>query len=86
MIQSTYSPRTEVTGTAIGDKISVVVTCEGKVKRIQIDPALIQSEGLEMALDGVAAATNSALEAADKLVESEIAKVTGGIKLPGMSA
>ena len=39
-----------------------------------------------MALDGITAATNSALEAADKLVEAEIAKVTGGIKLPGMQA
>ena len=75
----------EVTGTAIGDKITVVVTCEGKVCRISIDPELLASEGLEMALDGVAAATNSALEAADKLVEAEISKVTGGIKIPGMT-
>ena len=32
----------EVTATAIGDKISVVVTCEGKVRRIAVDPELIQ--------------------------------------------
>jgi DNA-binding YbaB/EbfC family protein len=74
----------EVTGTAIGDKISVSVTCEGKVRRITIDPEFLKSEGLELALDGVVAATNSALEAADKLVEAEVAKVTGGVKLPGM--
>jgi DNA-binding YbaB/EbfC family protein len=73
----------EVTGTAIGDKISVVVTCAGKVRHITIDPEFLKSEGLEMALDGVVAATNSALEAADKLVEAEVSKVTGGIKLPG---
>lgn len=75
----------EVTGTAIGEKVSVVVSCEGKVRRITIDPAFLESEGLELALDAVVAATNTALEAADKLVESEIAKVTGGLKIPGMN-
>jgi DNA-binding YbaB/EbfC family protein len=74
----------EVTGSSAGDKIAVVVTCEGKVSRITVDPQFLASEGLEMTLDAVAAATNSALEAADKLVESEVAKVTGGMKIPGI--
>ncbi len=37
-----------------------------------------------MALDAVVAATNAALDTADKLVDAEITKVTGGMKLPGM--
>jgi len=74
----------EVTGTSAGDKISVVVTCEGKVRRINVDPEFVASEGLEMTLDAVVAATNAALESADKLVETEINKITGGIKIPGM--
>ena len=76
----------EVTGSAAGEKVGVVVTCEGKLRSIRIDPEFLASEGLEMALDAVVAATNSALESADKLVEGEIAKVTGGIKIPGMHA
>lgn len=75
----------EVTGTAVSDKVSVVVSCEGKVRSITIDPEFLKSEGLEMALNAVVAAANTALEAADKLVEAEIAKVTGGIKIPGMT-
>ncbi|MGK3989593.1 YbaB/EbfC family nucleoid-associated protein [Sorangium sp. So ce291] len=74
----------EVSATAAGDKVTVVVSCEGKLRRIDVDPAFLASEGLEMALDSIVAATNSALDTADKLVESEIAKVTGGVKLPGM--
>jgi DNA-binding YbaB/EbfC family protein len=74
----------EITGSAAGDKVSVVVTCEGKMRSITIDPEFLAGEGLEMALDAVVAATNSALETADKLVEAEINKVTGGIKIPGM--
>ncbi len=75
----------EVTATAAGDKVSVVVTCEGKVRRVQIDDAFLAAEGLEMALDAVVAAANSALEEADKLVDAEVSKVTGGIKLPGVT-
>ena len=74
----------EITGSAAGDKVSVVVTCEGKMRSITIDPEFLAGEGLEMALDAVVAATNSAMEIADKLVEAEINKVTGGIKIPGM--
>ena len=75
----------EVNGTSAGDKVTVIVSCEGKLRSIQIDPDFLKEEGLEMALDAVVAAANTALEAADKLVEAEIAKVTGGIKLPGMT-
>jgi nucleoid-associated protein EbfC len=74
----------EVSRSAANDKVTAVVTCEGKVRRIDVDPAFLESEGLEMALDAVVAATNSALEEADRLVDEEINKITGGIKLPGM--
>ncbi len=74
----------EVTATSAWDKVSVVVTCEGRVRRINVDPEFLASEGSEMTLDAVVAATNSALELADKKVEAEITKVTGGIKVPGM--
>src|SRR5580693_9765057 len=64
----------EVSGSAAGDKVSVVVTCEGKLRSITIDPAFLASEGMEMALDAVVAASNAALDTADKLVEAEIKK------------
>lgn len=74
----------EVTATSAGDKVTVIVTCEGKVRSIKIDPEFLAAEGIEMALDAAVAATNSALETADKLVEAEVNKVTGGMKIPGM--
>jgi DNA-binding YbaB/EbfC family protein len=70
----------EVTGTAIGDKIKVTSTYARKISRIEIDPEFLKAEGIEMALDGACAA---ALDAADKAMEAEIAKVTGGMKIPG---
>ena len=75
----------EVEGSAAGDKVKATVTCEGKVRSIVIDPEFLQSEGIEMALDAATIAINAALDSADKLVEGEISKVTGGVKIPGMS-
>jgi len=74
----------EVTRKAANDKVTVIVTCEGKVRQIEVDPDFLKEEGLEMSLDAVVAATNAALEEADKLVDTEINKITGGIKIPGM--
>lgn len=74
----------EVSASAAGDKVTVFVSCEGKLRRIVVDPEFFASEGLELTLDTVVAASNAALEIADKLVEGEINKVTGGIKIPGM--
>jgi DNA-binding YbaB/EbfC family protein len=76
----------EVSGTAAGDKVSVVVTCEGKLRSIHVAPELLAAEGIDLVLDAVVVAANAALETADKLVETEIAKVTGGVKIPGMHA
>jgi DNA-binding YbaB/EbfC family protein len=75
----------EVAGQSASDKVSVVVTCEGKLRSIKIDPEFLAAEGVEMALDAVVVAANAAIDAADKLVEAEINKVTGGIKIPGMT-
>jgi DNA-binding YbaB/EbfC family protein len=74
----------ELVSTAVGDKVKVTVTLGRKVTRIEIDPAFLASEGIELALDAVAAAVNSGIEQADKAMEAEVEKVTGGTKLPGV--
>jgi len=74
----------EISATSASDKVAVTVTCEGKLRKVSIDPEFLAKEGIEMALDAVVAAANSALEQADKHVEAEIAKVTGGLKIPGL--
>jgi DNA-binding YbaB/EbfC family protein len=71
-------------GTA-GDKVKVTATCEGKITRVDVDPEFLKAEGLELVCDAIAAAANGALAAADKAVEDEVAKVTGGVKLPNLS-
>lgn len=74
----------ETTGSSADDKVRATATCEGKLTRVEVDPEFWKSESPEMICDAIAAAANVALKAADELVEAEIAKVTGGLKLPGM--
>jgi DNA-binding protein YbaB len=74
----------EVSFATVGDKARATVTCDGRIKQLVIDPGFIASEGHELARDALVAAINGALDEADKVVEAEVAKVTGGLKLPGM--
>ncbi len=75
----------EIVATAVGDKVKATVTYAGKVAKIEIDPEFLKNEGLELALDGVVAAVNSGLEQAEKAMEAEIEKITGGVKIPGLT-
>lgn len=74
----------EVSASAVGDKVRATVTFARKVSRIEIDPEFLKSEGLEIALDGACAALNAALEQAEKAMDAELDKVTGGVKIPGV--
>jgi DNA-binding YbaB/EbfC family protein len=74
----------ELTIDGLGGKVKVVVTLGRNVKRIEIDKETLKTEDLDLVLDGVCAALNQGIEQADKQMESELEKVTGGVKIPGM--
>ena len=74
----------ELTIEGLGGKVKVVVTLGRSVKRIEIDPETLKSEDRDLVLDGVCAAINQGIEQADKQMEAELEKVTGGVKIPGM--
>ncbi len=74
----------EVTGSSAGGKVHVVASLEGKLRSVHIDPEFLAAEGLELALDGVVAAANTALATAEQRMEAELSKVTGGMNVPGL--
>ncbi len=74
----------ELTIDGLGGKVKVIVTLGRNVKRIEIDKETLKTEDLDLVLDGVCAALNQGIEQADKQMESELEKVTGGVKIPGM--
>ncbi len=75
----------EIVASAVGDKVKATVTYAGKLSKVEIDPEFLKSEGLELALDGVVAAVNAGLEQAEKAMEAEVEKITGGVKIPGLT-
>ena len=74
----------EITSEGLGGKIKIVVNLGRSVKRIDIDKDILKSEDTDLVLDAVCAAINQGIEQADKQMEAEIEKVTGGVKIPGM--
>ncbi len=74
----------EIALEGLGGKVKVTVTLGRSVKRIEIDKEALKSEDTDLVLDGVCAAINQGIEQADKQMEAELEKVTGGVKIPGM--
>ena len=74
----------ELTVEGLGGKVKVIVTLGRSLRRIEIDPETLKTEDTDLVLDGVCAAINQAIEQADKLMETELEKVTGGVKIPGL--
>ncbi len=74
--------RTEVTGAAGGGMVTVTVSGKGEVRRIKIDPKLIDPNEAAMLEDLIVAAVNDARAKAEQQMQAEMAKLTGGLQLP----
>ena len=72
----------EIQGEAGAGMVSVTITGRHDVKRVSIDPQLLQ-EDKEMLEDLVAAALNDAVRQVEKTVEEKMSGLTSGMGLPG---
>ena len=75
---------TNVDGSAGGGVVKAVVTGKQELVSVTIDPSAVDPADVEMLQDLIVAAVNDALRTARELVETKMAAVTGGLKLPGM--
>lgn len=78
--------RRTVEGSAGGGMVTAVATGELRLRELRIEPELIASGDRAMLQDLVAAAVNSALTAAQRMVQEELQRVAGGAGLPGPAA
>ena len=74
----------EYTGTASGEMVTVTMTGKHEITAVKIKPEAVDPEDIEMLEDLIAAAVNSAVAAVDKESEEEMAKMTGGLNIPGL--
>jgi hypothetical protein len=74
----------EVIGTAGGGMVSVTMTCRHDVRRVQIDPSLMQDDK-EVLEDLIAAAVNDAVRKAEQASQEKLAGLTSGLNIPGLN-
>ncbi|MCX5591501.1 YbaB/EbfC family nucleoid-associated protein [Alcaligenes endophyticus] len=71
----------EVEGTSGGGLVKVTMNCRHDVRRVNIDPSLMQDDK-EMIEDLVAAAFNDALRKAEATSQEKMSALTAGMPLP----
>jgi hypothetical protein len=63
----------------------VVVNGQLVVSSVKIDPSVVNPQEMEMLEDLVLAAVNEGLRRAREMAAEEMSKVTGGLKVPGLT-
>jgi DNA-binding YbaB/EbfC family protein len=74
-----------IEATTGGGKVKVTATGTGDVTAIKIDPQVVDPNDVELLEDLVLSAVRQAVEDAKKMAGSEMGKLTGGMKIPGLS-
>jgi len=73
-----------VEGTAGGNMVRVLVNGKQEIVAVKIDPSVVDPDDVPMLEDLVLAAARAGLKKAHDLAQEEMAKVTGGVPIPGM--
>ncbi len=71
-------------GTSGGGAVKATVTGDSKVKAVEIQNDVFTSGDKDMLQDLVVTAVNEALRLAKTTSDAEMAKITGGMSIPGM--
>ena len=71
-----------ITGAAGGGMVTVEVTGTLKIKKVKIDPSVVNPADTEMLEDLVVVAIADAQQKAQKAAQEEMGKLTGGLNLP----
>ena len=74
----------EVEASAGGGMVTAVVSGKQQLLRLNIDPAAVDPEDVEMLQDLVTAAVNEALKQSQQIAQEEMGKITGGMNIPGL--
>jgi hypothetical protein len=74
----------KVEATAGGGMVTVEANGKQEIVSVKIDPEVINKDDAQMLEDLVLAACNEALRKSRELVQQELGKLTGGLKIPGL--
>jgi nucleoid-associated protein EbfC len=74
----------KVEATAGGGMVTVEANGKQEIVAIKIDPEVINKEDAQMLEDLVLAACNEALRKSREMMQQELGKLTGGLRIPGL--
>jgi DNA-binding YbaB/EbfC family protein len=72
----------ELIGSSGAGMVQVTLSGKGDVRKLKIDPSLVDPEDVEVLEDLIVAACNDAKAKLEAHVAEKMAEVTGGLKLP----
>jgi DNA-binding YbaB/EbfC family protein len=67
-----------------GGMVTVAVNGKSEVLRVKVEPQVVDPDDVEMLEDLIVAGVNEALRKAQEMMSEEMAKLTGGMKIPGL--
>jgi hypothetical protein len=73
-----------VEATAGGGMVAVTVNGKFEVLSLRIEKEVVNPEDVEMLQDLIIAAVNEGIRKAQEMSASEMAKITGGMQIPGL--
>jgi len=73
-----------IEGTAGGGMVTATVTGHGQLAGVTISKDVVDPDDVEMLQDLVTAAVNDALNQVKQVTEEKMARVTGGLRIPGV--
>ncbi len=69
-----------------GGMVQVVVNGKFELVSIKIEKEVVNADDIEMLQDLVAAAVNEGIRKAQEMASTEMAKITGGLSIPGLGS
>lgn len=82
-IQEELANRT-VEASVGGGVVTVIANGQQEIISVTIDPEVVDPDDVEMLQDLIIAAVNEAHRKAQELMNTEMSKLTGGLKIPGL--
>lgn len=74
----------EIESSSGGGAITLKLTGKQQITALKIDPGAVDLEDIELLEDMIIAAVNEGIKKSQEMVSSEMEKITGGMKIPGM--
>jgi nucleoid-associated protein EbfC len=76
--------KSEITATSADGRVTVVMSGKLNVRRIELEPSLLQEGNVRALQDTITSVVNAAIDKAQEMMAEEMKEVTGGLNMPDL--